>query len=98
MGEAKSYAERLFDFPEIGPLTEADAKLAIVKPAEDENVEVSDKAVDVIGPHMDSAAHRSFPFVLALETASLSIRNPPKREAQPRNDPGRRHPGVGAMS
>jgi hypothetical protein len=48
MGEAKSYAERLFEFPEIGPLAKADAKLAIVKPAQDENVEVADEAVDLI--------------------------------------------------
>jgi len=48
MGEAKSYAERLFDFSEIGPLDKHDAKEAIVKPAEKEGVEVSDEAVDLI--------------------------------------------------
>lgn len=48
MGEAKSYAERLFDFPEIGPLNKTDAKEAIVKPAEKEEVEVLDEAVDLI--------------------------------------------------
>lgn len=32
-GRAKSYAERLFDFPEIGPLAPAAARSAIVKPA-----------------------------------------------------------------
>ena len=38
-GAAKSYAERLFEFPEIGPLpTEADARIAIAKPAKDEGV------------------------------------------------------------
>jgi hypothetical protein len=48
LGEAKSYAERLFDFPEIGPLLKEDAKDAIVKPALHEGVEVSDAAVDAI--------------------------------------------------
>lgn len=48
MGDAKSYAERLFDFPEIGPLDKNDAKEAIVKPAEKEGVEVLDEAVDLI--------------------------------------------------
>jgi hypothetical protein len=48
LGEAKSYAERLFDFPEIGPLLKDDAKDAIVKPALHEGVEVSDAAVDAI--------------------------------------------------
>jgi AAA ATPase domain len=33
MGDAKSYAERLFEFPEIGALAKMDAALAIVKPA-----------------------------------------------------------------
>jgi hypothetical protein len=48
MGEAKSYAERLFDFPEIGPLNADDAADAIVKPAQDEGVEVNDDAVELI--------------------------------------------------
>ena len=34
-GNAKSYAERLFDFPQIGPLDAEEAELAIVKPARD---------------------------------------------------------------
>jgi len=33
-GKAKSYAERLFDFPTIGPLGAEDARQAITKPAE----------------------------------------------------------------
>lgn len=47
MGEAKSYAERLFIFPQIGPLNQPDARDAIVKPAQNEGVEV-DEAVDRI--------------------------------------------------
>ncbi len=34
-GNAKSYAERLFNFPQIGPLDPEEAELAIVKPARD---------------------------------------------------------------
>jgi hypothetical protein len=48
MGEAKSYAERLFDFPEIGPLAPPDAREAIIRPAENEGVEFQDSAVDLI--------------------------------------------------
>jgi hypothetical protein len=48
MGEAKSYAERLFDFPEVGPLSASDAKDAIVRPAEKENVQIEDSAVEMI--------------------------------------------------
>jgi hypothetical protein len=48
MGEAKSYAERLFDFPEIGPLSAADATDAIVRPAQNEGVEIQDLAVQLI--------------------------------------------------
>ena len=32
-GRAKSYAERLFDYPSIGPLDPADARAALLKPA-----------------------------------------------------------------
>ena len=48
MGRAKSYAERLFEFPEIGPLSPADARLAIAKPALDEGVEIEPRALDAI--------------------------------------------------
>lgn len=48
MGEAKSYAERLFDFPEIGPLAPQDATDAIVKPAKQEGVDVAEDAVELI--------------------------------------------------
>jgi len=48
MGRAKSYAERLFDFPEIGALPEAAARTAIAKPARDQNVEFAASALDRI--------------------------------------------------
>jgi len=38
-GKAKSYAERLFDYPEVGALSNTDATQAIVLPARDEGVE-----------------------------------------------------------
>jgi hypothetical protein len=47
-GRAKSYAERLFDYPEVGPLAKPDASRAITKPALDLGVEVTDDAVDEI--------------------------------------------------
>ena len=48
MGRAKSYAERLFDFPEIGPLSEVYAKSAIVKPLQEQGVEIDDDALQSI--------------------------------------------------
>ena len=45
MGRAKSYAERMFDFPEIGPLSPEAARIAITKPAESLNVEIESAAV-----------------------------------------------------
>ena len=48
MGRAKSYAERLFDFPEIGPLPDPDARIAIAKPANEQGVEVTDEALQSI--------------------------------------------------
>lgn len=47
-GDAKSYAERLFKFPSIGPLAEAEAKEAIRQPIEDEGESISDGALDMI--------------------------------------------------
>ena len=48
IGNAKSYTERLFDFPEIGALSPEDAKLAISKPALDEGVVIEDAALDLV--------------------------------------------------
>lgn len=48
MGNAKSYAERLFDFPEVGPLTDEEARVAIAKPAMNEGVNICDQALDRI--------------------------------------------------
>lgn len=45
MGEAKSYAERLFDFVEIGPLPIGEAERAITVPAEEEGIDVEPEAV-----------------------------------------------------
>lgn len=44
-GKAKSYAERLFDFPRVGPLTTADAKNALQGPVRREGVEFSENAL-----------------------------------------------------
>lgn len=48
MGRAKSYAERLFDFPEIGPLTAPAARIALAKPAHAQGVEFEPEALDLI--------------------------------------------------
>jgi len=48
MGNAKSYAERLFDFPEIGPLDPEDAELAIEKPVSDAGAAIDADAVQLI--------------------------------------------------
>lgn len=86
MGNAKSYAERLFDFPEMGPLSDEAAKQAIVKPLEKEGVSITDEAIDQIlavsknyayylqqwGSHTWSAATES-PIVLGdVEKASVT--------------------------
>jgi hypothetical protein len=86
MGRAKSYAERLFDFPQVGPLSEDAARIAIAKPASDQGVEVADDALHRIfqethgypyflqewGKHAWDAADES-PIVLAdVELASRS--------------------------
>ena len=48
MGRARSYAERLFDFPEVGPLSEHAARIAIAKPAQEQGVEVMEDALQSI--------------------------------------------------
>lgn len=59
MGRAKSYAERLFEFPEVGPLPPGAARVAIAKPAADEGVQVDDDALDRI-----IATTRGYPYFI----------------------------------
>jgi len=47
-GDAKSYAERLFHYPAVGPLLPDDAKSAIRQPIEDEGESISDDALNEI--------------------------------------------------
>ena len=58
-GKAKSYAERLFDFPMIGALNDTEAERAIVKPARDEGVDYAREAVTAI-----IAKTKGYPYFL----------------------------------
>lgn len=59
MGSAKSYAERLFAFPEIGPLTPDAARDALIKPARHHGVEFEPAAIE----RMLEQTHR-YPYFL----------------------------------
>ena len=48
MGKAKSYAERLFDFAEVGPLTRDDAIRALRLPAQKEQSEFEESALTLL--------------------------------------------------
>lgn len=47
-GEAKSYAERLFDYPEVGPLPPAAARSALLDPIVEEGESISEDALNRI--------------------------------------------------
>lgn len=48
MGKAKSYAERLFEFAELGPLPATAARIAIEKPILQQGVEIEQRALRLI--------------------------------------------------
>lgn len=48
MGRAKSYSERLFDYPEIGPLDEAAARQALALPLAAHHVAMSEDALESV--------------------------------------------------
>jgi len=58
-GSAKSYAERLFDFPHIGPLAGADARAALELPVQAQGVAFTDEA---LGELLDRT--RGYPYFL----------------------------------
>ena len=86
MGRAKSYAERLFDFPQVGPLPPPAARIAIAKPAEDQGVIVNEDALALIvhethgypyflqewGKHSWDAANASPITVADVKAASMT--------------------------
>jgi len=47
-GRSKYYAERLFDYPKIGALSDEDAILALVEPVKNQNVNFSEEALEEI--------------------------------------------------
>ena len=47
-GRSKSYAERLFDFPKIGPLEKFDAIAALKGPANEQGADITEDALDEI--------------------------------------------------
>jgi len=59
MGEAKSYAERLFVFTPIGPLDQVSAAAAIREPIRTQQEQITPEALDVI-----YAATRGYPYFL----------------------------------
>lgn len=58
-GDAKSYAERLFDFPRLDALKPSDAWKAIRDPVEDEGCHITDEALEEI-----YARTRGYPYFL----------------------------------
>ena len=59
VGDAKSYAERLFEFPEVGSLSESEAAEAIVLPAREQEVEFEPAAIErIVGES------RGYPYFL----------------------------------
>lgn len=60
-GEAKSYAERLFDYQEIDRLDAKSARVALVEPAKRESVVYKDTALDIILKETDG-----YPFFLQV--------------------------------
>jgi hypothetical protein len=58
-GEAKSYAERLFAYPEIGPLTPEAAKDAIVEPLRRNDVSIEPDALELL-----LAKTKGYPYFL----------------------------------
>ena len=46
LGRAKSYAERMFDFPRVDALSSEDAKIAIERPASQEGVTFESNAIE----------------------------------------------------
>ena len=86
MGRSKSYAERLFDFPEVGALAPVDAVTAIVEPITREGESIAKPAVKEI---IERAA--GYPFFLQVwgyHCWNEASRSPISLAAVKRAEPG----------
>jgi len=73
-GETKSYAERLFSYPEIGPLTDEASRAAIEEPVREEDAEITPDAV----AHIVNRA-QGYPYFLqewGFEAWNAAIESP----------------------
>jgi hypothetical protein len=78
MGKAKSYAERLFDFPEIGPLPPEAARIAIEKPLHEQSIALEKAGLDRILEQT-----RGYPYFLqewGKQTWDAAARSPITRK------------------
>lgn len=74
MGESKSYAERLFDFPRVEALDKDDAISAVAVPANEEGVEFTNEALNLI-----YEVTKGYPYFLqewAYVTWNLAVGSP----------------------
>jgi hypothetical protein len=74
MVDAKSYAERLFSYPQIGPLSERAARQALVDPAHAEGVSYDDDALARIGEL--SGGYATFVQAYGKETWNMAPGTP----------------------
>lgn len=74
LGKSKSYAERLFDFPEIGPLTDADAYTAVFEPISKEGERIAKPAARLIVS--ESQGYPYFLQVWGYQTWDSAPRSP----------------------
>ncbi|HLZ14123.1 MAG TPA: AAA family ATPase [Candidatus Acidoferrum sp.] len=74
VGKSKSYAERLFDFPPVGPLLPDDARSALQSPLRSNNVEIEEGAITEI-----ISETKSYPYFLQQwghEAWNIASRSP----------------------
>lgn len=77
-GNAKSYAERMFDFPRIGPLGDLEAREAVRKPALEEGVDFEEDAMSEL-----LARTQGYPYFLqewGKHSWDVAARSPITRE------------------
>lgn len=73
-GRSKSYAERLFDFPKIGPLQKEDAIAALQEPVKEQKVEFTRDALDEV-----LTQTKGYPYFLqewGYQSWNLATRSP----------------------
>jgi hypothetical protein len=93
-GEAKSYAERLFRTPSLGPLSPLESEIALTRPANELGVAIEDRAVQTVVAYTEGYPYFLQEYGRHFGIARKALRSPRSRPSRRKRSSRRSWTGV----